>query len=461
MCSLTDPWNPSRREFVHSGLGAAAMAAGFAPSTSAASGRAHTGIRAAGSYLEVALEAARWIEASRVVTPHGVTWPADPATPESLDTTLYQGCPGVVLFFLDLYHATGDESFLDSACAGADHLSAQEPVEGDAGAGLYTGLAGIAFCLEEAHRASGRAAYRTGAERCLTWLQENARPAGAGVAWNSSTDIISGSAGIGLTLLYAARAMAHDRSLELAAGAGRHLLSLGRPEAGGLKWPVSPEFPRLYPNFSHGTAGVCYFLASLYGETGEREFRDGAVAGARYLQAVARTDGDTLSVFHNEPDGLDLYYLSWCHGPPGTARLFYRLAQVTGNEDWMLSVQRCARAITQSGIPEQHTPGFWNNVSKCCGNVGVGEFFLDLYRVTGESAYLDFTNRVTDDLKQRATEDASGIRWVQAEHRTRPELLVAQTGYMQGAAGIGSYFLRLHGQQQGQVPAIVLPDSPF
>ena len=36
-----------------------------------------------------------------------------------------------------------------------------------------------------------------------------------------------------------------------------------------------------------------------------------------------------------------------------------------------------------------------------------------------------------------------GLRWVQAEHRVRPELLVAQTGYMQGAAGIGMWLLRL------------------
>jgi hypothetical protein len=38
------------------------------------------------------------------------------------------------------------------------------------------------------------------------------------------------------------------------------------------------------------------------------------------------------------------------------------------------------------------------------------------------------------------TPGGKGLRWVQAEHRVRPELLVAQTGYMQGAAG--SAFVR-------------------
>jgi lantibiotic modifying enzyme len=215
------------------------------------------------------------------------------------------------------------------------------------------------------------------------------------------------------------------------------------------------------PNFSHGTAGVAYFLASLYEATGDREFLDAAIAGAKYLQAVARRDGDTFSVFHNDPDGLDLYYLGWCHGPPGTARLFYKLANLTGEDGWMSVVHQTANTILQSGIPEQQTPGFWNNVSQCCGHVGVGEFFMALCRLGHEETYRPFVRRVTTDLLRRATEDASGMSWAQAEHRTRPELLVAQTGYMQGAAGIGSYFLHLDALDRGEAPAILFPDTPF
>lgn len=32
----------------------------------------------------------------------------------------------------------------------------------------------------------------------------------------------------------------------------------------GLSWPMSPDYPRLMPNFSHGTAGTAYFLSRLY-----------------------------------------------------------------------------------------------------------------------------------------------------------------------------------------------------
>jgi hypothetical protein len=115
----------------------------------------------------------------------------------------------------------------------------------------------------------------------------------------------------------------------------------------------------------------------------------------------------------------------------------------------------------QSGIPDKQTPGFWNNVSQCCGSAGVAEFFLDLYRVFRERAYLDFSKRMAAQLLSKATRDASGMRWVQAEHRVRPELLVAQTGYMQGAAGVGMLLLHLDGFDRGRKAAITFPDSPF
>jgi hypothetical protein len=119
------------------------------------------------------------------------------------------------------------------------------------------------------------------------------------------------------------------------------------------------------------------------------------LSGARYLQSVARTDDDACLIFHHEPDGKDLCYLGWCHGPTGTSQLFYRLYQATGDKSWMSWVERCARAILKSGIPEKEHPGFWNNVGQCCGSAGVAEFFLSLHRITEKQEYLDFARRLT------------------------------------------------------------------
>jgi len=411
------------------------------------------------SYLTSALEAASWIRSSATTLDRGKVWPADPLDVKSVNDTLYAGTPGVILFFLEAYHLTGDQTFLNDARAGAGHLLAALVSEKESG--LYEGIAGIGFALTETFKATTERKYKQGAKRCVELLGERAHKAGNGIEWNDTTDIIAGGAGIGLFLLYAARELNEPKLRDLAVADGRRLIELGLSEQGGMKWRMSPNFARLMPNFSHGTAGISYFLATLYQETKRREFLEAALSGAKYLQVVAKTDGDACLIFHNEPDGKDLYYLGWCHGPVGTARLFYRLYQVTGDRRWMDWVKKSARGILRSGIPEKQTPGFWNNVSQCCGSAGVAEFFISLYQITHDQAYIDFAKRVTTQLLSKGTRDSRGIRWIQAEHRVKPDLLVAQTGYMQGAAGIGMLLLHLDGFQRDKKPSIIFPDSPF
>jgi lantibiotic modifying enzyme len=228
--------------------------------------------------------------------------------------------------------------------------------------------------------------------------------------------------------------------------------------------------PRLYPNFSHGTAGVAFFLARLSEATGRKPYLDAALAGAKYLLSIAKTDGDACLIYHDEPDGKNLYYLGWCHGPVGTSNLFYALFKITGDKTWMDWVARSARGLMDSGIPEKETPGFWNNDGICCGLAGVSDFFRGLAKVTRNADYSAFGLRAVDRLRAKATSDAAGLRWIQAEHRVRPDLLIAQTGMMQGAAGIGLVLLRWAadgrpGAEGAGIAArafrIVMPDSAF
>ncbi|HVF91870.1 MAG TPA: lanthionine synthetase LanC family protein [Blastocatellia bacterium] len=414
---------------------------------------------APGPNREAAMRAAKWIRASAIESGGGRAWPSDPKDPKSVAPNLYGGVAGVVVFFLQAFYSTGDQSFLQDAKAGADYLLGELDREQEPG--LYSGLAGIGFTLLETYKATKISTYREGAARCAQRLAERATKTPRGVHWNDTNDIIGGSAGVGLFLLYAERELGQPRYLELAVLAGKELLARGQAQRVGMKWAMSPQFPRLMPNFSHGTAGIAYFLASLYSRTKDRPFLEGAIAGAEYLKSVARTEGDVCLVFHNEPDGKELYYMSWCHGPAGTARLFYRLYRITGEKEWMAWVNRSARAVIESGVPEKQTPGFWNNVSQCCGSAGVAEFFLDLYHVTHDRAYLERARRVAAHLLGKATSEGEGLKWIQAEHRVKPDLLVAQTGFMQGAAGVGMLLLRLDDIERGKHTRVIFPDSPF
>lgn len=421
-------------------------------------------------WLDAAVKAARWIRTTRVATPDGLLWLSGPERPEGMNASpdLYTGTAGVVLFLVELARVTGDESWLQEAAAGADWLIAGLPDALDpeqAQAGLYTGVPGIGLAIHQVAKATGKEQYRKGTERCLELVHAGAKPAGAGVEWDPGLDVIAGSAGTILYLLHMARELDRPASRELALKAGMRLAELGIPEAGGRKWRFAntPEAKRLMPNFSHGTAGIAYALATLHLETGRKEPLEAALAGARYLQSVANTEGDGCLIFHHEPepDGRNLYYLGWCHGPAGTVRLFYQLARSTKDDAWMGWVRRGTRSIVASGIPEKQAPGFWNNAGQCCGLAGVADLFLRLYKATGEAEPLAFARRVGETLMAKATPAGEGLKWVHAEHRVRPDYVYAQTGYMQGAAGIGMLLLHLDAVEHGREWGFRLPDSPY
>ena len=461
----------ARRQLLHSGGSAALLTLLSASPLRATTRLARRAEQADRPELAAALQAAAWIHQARIVADDGITWAVDPDdtafNPTAPDTqTLYSHGPGVLLFLLELYRATAERGFLDEARRGADHLAGQLPVHEQSGdTGLYIGMSGIAYALEIFHQVSGECRYRDAARRYIEAVSRSARISAGAAEWGDFNDVVYGAAGTALTLQWWADLTGDRAAQTLARQSGRGLLARAERTAdGGLQWKMGLHVDRIMPNFSHGTAGVGYGLARLHERTGERDFLAAAMAAARHLQALANTQGGGCKVSHHLDDaGLpsDLYYWSWCHGPVGTWRLFHQLSVVTRDSLWADRVHHCARAVLDSGIPEMRLPGFWNNVGGCCGNAGVGAGFLDLYEIYRRPEYLLMVERAHADLMKRAIRDERGLRWLQAENRTEPDRLRAQTGFMQGAAGIGTWLLRLDGRRQGRSTSFTLPDSPF
>ena len=386
-----------------------------------------------------------------------MTWPAIPGEPKFISDNLYSGTPGIVVFFLEMHAATSDPHFLDLARKGADHLLAvYDKIKETA---LYEGIAGVGFALEETYKATGDTRYREGFRKVLEIIEKKAVKKGRGVEWGEVTDIVNGGAGTGLFLIYASRELSESRWLELASAAGRRLVELGEPDHGGLKWLMSSAYNYM-PNFSHGTAGISYFMARLYEVTKDKEFLRTALAGTKFLEAVAQKD--TCLVHHDDrPEYKDVYYLGWCHGPVGTSRLFIEMHKLTGEESWMTWVRKSTQAIMDSGIPEKRTPGLWNNVGLCCGTAGIGDYMLELYEMTGDKAYREFALKIAADLLSRATEGEGTLKWIHADTRRTPDAVFAQTGLMQGASGIGLFLLHLDALETGRTRRIFFPDAPY
>jgi lantibiotic modifying enzyme len=444
----------------------------------AVAGAAETARRSTeGVHLDRALRAERWLRAQAVVTESGKIWrsPGEKDDHPVTNGNLYYGSAGILLFYLELHQQTGDEAFLQEARDGASYLIATVPKElyikrdlsfleifpslnlPEGGempaftaanglghpnqASLYWGVSGIGFALGEMFRVTGDEQYRTAARKIVDLLLRDKHDDESGMTWGSAPEVMLGDAGVGLFLLYAAEELGHPGAEKAARAVGSSLLARAKESDGGLMWPTGRiYFGTDHPNFSHGTSGVGYFLARLYEHTRDERYLDGARSVGTYLVNIAHDDG--LIAHHLPDDGL--VYYGWCHGPVGTNRLFEKLAVVSPDERWRSIIERSDRAIMDAELVSREPAGFWENVGQCCGSAGVADRFVALHRETKNPEYLVFARTMSEDIVDHATVDGDSLRWTHVEHRVSPDFTMAMTGYMQGAAGIGMHFLRMH-----------------
>ncbi|MET9344207.1 lanthionine synthetase LanC family protein [Nonomuraea sp. NPDC003804] len=393
--------------------------------------------------VQAAVAAAQWIRACAVDDARGRHWHAgERAALPHRPASLYSGAAGIVLFFLELAAATGDDSYLEDAAEGARYLAAVWPEQRDPT--FHDGLAGVVFALAEAGWAIDDA-FTVAAARAADRL------AAAGPAWTGDP-CQRGDGGIILTLLHASALLGEPAYERVAVEAGLRVADLPVPgHRFGAEPPADLPVDAVTPGFLSGTAGTAFLLARLHAVTGDRRFHDAAARGAGFVKAISEVNGSCALVPHHLPQGRHLHYLGFCSGSAGVARMFHEL----GDDDW---VERLAHGILTSGVPYRRTPGFWEVMCQCCGAAGLLELFVGLWAATGEQAYRAFALTLGEHLVGAAREG----RWWQAYRRLRPAEITADTGYMVGAAGIGAALLHLDAAERGDSRRLILlPDNPF
>ncbi len=427
--------------------------------------------------LARALEVEAFLASCRIEGEAGARWRRTPDSGTNPPHTLYHGSAGVALFYLELHRATGDDQYLEVAVSAGDEIVRHIGELESATVGFYSGWPGYLLVLNELGKASLEPRFREGAQRALRKMMEQSEPLGAGLGWiepmpfsditgmtgdREVLDLSIGAAGAGLVLLYAHRQRLDDRALGWARQTADRLLEMSIETPSGPNWLMMSDmpFPFTAPNFAHGAAGVGYFLADLFRETDEAAYLDAALAAAGYVQAKTEPSGDGILVCHTD-ENPGLFYLGICHGPAGAGRFMYLLNEITGDASWLEWMHANMAGLVATGAPEQRTDGLWNNYGQCCGDAGIGDYALWLYRATGRGDYLDLALRIEAQLAVSADVADGGRSWSQAEHRSRPDFVEVQTGYMQGAAGIGSFLLHLATLGEVVGSKIALPDTPF
>jgi lantibiotic modifying enzyme len=403
-----------------------------------------------GRALELAVETSRFLEGQR----RGEVWARTPELDAPIDHTLYHGTAGIIVFLLELAEATSCAKYEQLAIAAGRKLVTVVEAKSWASVAFATGWPGYAFVFSELAKRTDDPMFADASTACVDRLISQSTAAGHGICWiepmpfsditgftgdREIYDLSVGAAGAGLALIGLSQ-------IERATQVGERLLEVSEQTTEGRRWGLMSDmpFPFTAPNFAHGGAGVGYFFARLFESTGDQRFLDAATDAARYVASRLSPVGDGALVCHTEEQQPPEFYLGQCHGPAGTARLFALLARLTGDQSHLELTVSMHRGLRSLGAPQTRSWGWWNNHGRCCGDAGLGDAALLL---AGSSTTLarvaDLAHDCAEVIEAQSSLDGGARWWVQAEHRARPRFVQAQTGFMQGAAGIGSFLVHL------------------
>jgi lantibiotic modifying enzyme len=410
-------------------------------------------------YLAAVIKTHNYLEKFRVSTPDGDYW-VEPGE-NRIDLGFENGSAGITFFYLELYKVTGDSTYLEIVRSGLRYLAVHwrehlinstdnENVKVVKHYELNTssGVGSIAELFLKTYNTFRDDVSKNALREIAREVVATQTRHGEDVYWMDYPAYCTGDSGIAVLLLKISGALGDEELRKLAIKAGKTVLKSALPDVrGGKVLSVIPQnFPAHAPNFTVGTSGIAYALSVLYDGTKEKEFLEYAEAGAEYLRAISvkKGDGALVPVFD---DGNDLFFVGWCHGPPGTSRVFYQLYRSTGDEKYKDFIEEMVRGIEDIGAPETQSNGYWNNTNICCGTSALLQFFISLYLAFGDEKYLALAGRSAKIVLGEAEEiEPDAVGWPLASMLSDRDSgkVTIEKGYLHGGAGIACALLQYY-----------------
>ncbi len=296
--------------------------------------------------------------------------------------------------------------------------------------GLYFGESGVAVTFAEAI-ASG---LRKRDQRVETFIRDrlSSEP-----DW---PDLTHGAAGQGIAAF-----LVSDRLCDPSISAVSHKLAAYlidcQREDGAWQMPPGADgvSGRIYSGFAHGASGIAYFLAEYDRRYQHPQAQQAWRKAVRWLTDTAQTSEEGLLWSINNVD--DRKWKFWCHGSIGIALLFLRLFEQTGDP----SHRRVAEACLQSS--PRNIPLM--NLSLCHGVAGIGEVYLEAYRVLGGTEWRERAMQIRGQLVNVASKMSDGMIWL-VEDSLTADLMI-------GSSGIVHFLMKASFNDQVGFPLLLDP----
>lgn len=306
-------------------------------------------------YSRAALSGMRWLE-SRAQSVGGAgcpgvmcRWPwydKGGISGSEYELGIGEGQTGIVYAFMAFARRTGDPVYGRYALAGARYLESQitpsgalpeTPGSTEYDTGYLSGASGAAFVFLELYHRTGEQRWLRDADRLLSWVEAQAQPQPAGLAWpierdptgegenrDLSTGIEEGAAGIGWVELEAYRITGDERHLQKAEEAAKWLISVARRDGPRLAWPETAGGVTFSPSLDNGAAGIAWFLDDLWLATGRSSARRAAQGGRDWLLQAASVDARGASWTGMDESSKLKGELSWHWGLAGIVGFLVR-----------------------------------------------------------------------------------------------------------------------------------------
>lgn len=344
--------------------------------------------------------------------------------------------------------------------------------EGERVAGMseafYSGIGGIGLVFNEVYRIHRDPLAKEGAGKVIQYYKNHVKKNEYGSFWLDSSSIFF-DGGIILFLIDCWQTYEEERQelQELITDSCDYILNHGIwHDDGGLEIDhMHIDFKHKEPNFEFGTAGAGYLFAKVYELTGNLKYLDAAKAATFYLKSIAVKQQKGYLIPYKLGQYDDLFYLGNCHGPVGTAKLFYELYKITKEKKYLDEVFQLCEGAMSLGAPFVQSAGFWNTTCVCCGPAGYVPLYAGLYYETGEERWKNLAHGVGEVLigtkKEKEIEKKKIGYWKIAFDRTKPDVLTTPVGYYTGTAGIAVSLLQVYCMETEKGHTEGLIDDPY